>query len=183
MGKNTSRGLTWAFDCDLELTAASALGVHLEVCSLFYSDPLGLQTSTYRSASIGVACCSSSNSKRNEEEQESVECNSLESSTLLLSKYMQVLSIINMLGTHMKTWDFKVTGCPHRHNRTCPSATFPPPSFAMWNTISPGSRRAAAGRRWGSAEIQEDGSSEKRGQKRGELASTGEGRQKGEDRG
>lgn len=46
--------LTWTFDCDLELPAASALGEHLEVSHLFHTHTFGLQASPRGSAGIGI---------------------------------------------------------------------------------------------------------------------------------
>lgn len=46
--------LTWTLDCDLELSAASTLGEHLEVSHLFYTHTFGLQASPRGSAGVGI---------------------------------------------------------------------------------------------------------------------------------
>lgn len=46
--------LTWTFDCDLELPAASTLGEHLEVSHLLHTHTFGLQAPPRGSAGIGI---------------------------------------------------------------------------------------------------------------------------------
>lgn len=46
--------LTWTLDCDLEFSAASTLGEHLEVSHFFHTDTFGLQASPRGTTGIGV---------------------------------------------------------------------------------------------------------------------------------